>query len=106
MAAIAIGATLAYLFSKTEVVNNVFTFVDNIKGELTEPNWKPDDAKNLTPDKEIAKDPQITNTSENGVVEYVAIKLTFLDGAGNEISNDNLVRKAVTLSVYDRAYHI
>ena len=91
VAAIAVGGTLAYLFTKTDPVNNVFTFAENIKGELDEPSWVPEDALNLTPGKEIAKDPQITNTSENGVVEYGAIKLTFLDGAGNEISAANMV---------------
>ena len=88
---IAVGATFAYLYSFTDAKENVFTFAENIKGNLSEPSWDPDDALNLTPGKEIAKDPQIKNISENGVVEYAAIKLTFLDGAGNEISAANMV---------------
>jgi len=91
VAAIAIGGTLAYLFTKTDPVNNVFTFAENIKGELSEPSWIPEDALNLTPGKEIPKDPQIKNTSENGVVEYGAIKLTFLDGSGNEVSAADMI---------------
>jgi len=87
VAAIAVGATLAYLSARTETVENVFTFVDNIKGYLSEPTWDPDEALNLTPGAFIPKDPQITNTSENGVVEYAAIKLTFLNGAGEIISD-------------------
>lgn len=90
VAVIILGATLAYLFSKTDPVENVFTFADNIKAELDEPNWDPDEALNLTPDKTLLKDPQITNTSENGIVEYAAIKLTWLDGAGNLIDDEEL----------------
>jgi len=87
VAAIAAGATLAFLADRTNTENNVFTFVDNIKGLLTEPLWDPAEALNLTPGKTIDKDPQITNISENGVVEYAAIKLTFLNGAGDVISD-------------------
>lgn len=81
------GGTLAYLFSHTEKKENVFTFADNISGLLEEPNWDPDKAENLVPGKKIEKDPQITNTSVNGVTEYAAIKITFQDGAGNTLSD-------------------
>ena len=91
VATVAIGGTLAYLFTTTDTKTNVFTFADNIKAYLDEPSWVPEDALNLVPGKEIAKDPQIKNTSENGVVEYAAIRLTFLDGAGNEIQADDMV---------------
>ena len=88
---IGIGGTLAYLFSKTDPISNVFTFAENIKGKLDEPNWDPDEALDLVPGKKIDKDPCITNTSENGVTEYAAIKLTFVNGAGTEISAADMV---------------
>lgn len=86
VAIIAIGATLAWLFSQTEIKENVFTFADNISGKLDEPSWVPDDALELVPGKKIEKDPQITNISTNAVTEYAAIRLTFQDGAGNTLS--------------------
>ena len=98
VATVAIGATLAYLFSKTETKENVFTFADNIHAVLDEPNWDPDDALELTPNKKVDKDPQITNTSTNGLVEYAAIKLTFVNGAGETLSDADT---ATLLSLVD-----
>ena len=95
---IAIGATLAYLFTKTEEKENVFTFAQNVKATLDEPNWDPDKGLDLTPNKKVEKDPQITNTSINGLVEYAAIKLTFLNGE-DEIIDDADV--ATLLSLVD-----
>lgn len=85
VAVIAIGATLAYLATKTEEASNVFAFASNIKAKLTEPNWNPDEGENLTPGYEVKKDPMITNQSDNGVDEYVALQLTFTDGAGDAL---------------------
>lgn len=87
VAVIAIGITLAWLFSKTEAKENVFTFADNVSGQLDEPSWDPDDALQLVPGKTIDKDPQITNTSTNAVTEYAAIRLTFQDGEGTILSD-------------------
>lgn len=92
VAVLATGITLAYLFAKTEVKENVFTFAKNITGNLDEPNWNEEDAKNLVPGKDIPKDPQITNTSENGVAEYAAMKLTFLDGSGKVVKDEDVVK--------------
>ena len=92
VAAIAVGATLAYLATKTGEETNVFTFAKNIRAKLDEPNWDPEDAKNLTPGCEINKDPMITNMSDNGLDIYTALQLTFMTGedyAGGERSLDN-----------------
>jgi len=86
VAALAVGGTLAYLFSQTETKENVFTFADNIKGKLDEPKWNPKDAEQLVPGKKIDKDPQLTNNSTNAVTEYGAIRLTFQDGKGVDLS--------------------
>jgi len=96
--AVAIGGTLAYLFAKTETKENVFTFADNIRGKLDEPSWDPDEGKDLVPGKEVPKDPMITNTSVNGVTEYAAIKLTFVNGAGTTLSDADT---ATLLSLVD-----
>ena len=86
VAAISVGGTLAYLFSQTETKENTFTFADNIKGKLDEPSWNPEDATQLVPGKKIEKDPQLTNVSTNAVVEYGAIRLTFQNGKGQDLS--------------------
>lgn len=52
-----VGGTLAY-FTDTDAKDNTFT-VGNVDIELTEPNWKEENAK-LIPGREIPKDPTIT----------------------------------------------
>lgn len=86
-AVVAAGTTLAYLFNKTEEKVNVFTFADNVRAELDEPNWDPDAGLNLVPGSQMDKDPQITNTSMNAVDEYAAIKITFQKGDGATMSD-------------------
>ncbi|MCL1797181.1 MAG: hypothetical protein FWG24_02495 [Eggerthellaceae bacterium] len=88
VALVALGATLAYLSAMTDQKENAFSFAENIKGKIDEPNWKPEEAENLTPGKEVAKDPMITNVSDNGVDEYAAIRLNFTDGHGALLSDD------------------
>ncbi len=85
---IAAGLTLAWLFNMTEEVENVFTFADNIRAELTEPSWDEENGKNLVPGAVIDKDPQITNTSKNAVDEYAAIKITFERGDGTILTEE------------------
>ncbi|MDR0530543.1 MAG: hypothetical protein LBG83_00550 [Oscillospiraceae bacterium] len=99
VAAIAVGATLAWLWASTETAENVFTFAKNITGHLDEPSWDPPSAENLTPGSEIDKDPQITNTSKNAVVEYAAIRLTWLDGAGNELSVADMTKLMTIIEI-------
>ena len=83
---VALGGTLAYLYTKTDTETNVFTFGDNVKATLTEPSWDPDDGLDLVPGMEIAKDPLITNTSKNGVDEYAGIRIVFTRGDGTVLT--------------------
>ena len=99
VAAIAIGATLAYLSTITDEKENVFTFAQNIKAKLDEPNWDPDEGENLTPGYEVKKDPMITNKSDNGISEYVAIKLTFENGAGTTLTDAETARLLSCLTI-------
>jgi len=92
VALIALGGTTAFLFSRTDTKTNVFSFADNIAGYLEEPSWDPSNGENLVPRVKIEKDPQITNTSNNGLYEYAAIRLTFVDGAGFSLDNTDLVK--------------
>lgn len=69
-ACVMVGATLAYLTAQTEEVTNTFT-IGNVNIKLEEPNWKPENAENLEPGAEVAKDPTVTNTGKNDA--YIAV---------------------------------
>ncbi len=76
VAVIMIGATLAYLTDTTDNVVNTFT-IGKVDITLTEPSWDPEDAENLEPGAEIAKDPVVTNTGKNDA--YVAVTVTGME---------------------------
>jgi len=99
VAALAVGATLAYLSTRTNIETNTFTFAENIRALLTEPNWDPDNGLELVPGAEIPKDPQITNTSNNGVDVYASIRLEFVDGAGVALSATDMTKLMTLISV-------
>lgn len=61
VAVVGVGATLAYYTSATEAKVNTFT-IGNVDITLTEPNWDPENGKDLVPGAEVEKNPMITNT--------------------------------------------
>ena len=73
--------TFSYMNDKGEVFNRLsFTGENGISAVLTEPAWNPDNGILTIPDKVIAKDPQVTNTSTSDIDEMVALKCEFLYG--------------------------
>lgn len=92
VAVIMVGATLAYLTAKTDDVVNTFT-IGKVDIKLTEPSWDPNNATNLEPGAEVAKDPIVTNVGKNDA--YVAVLVTGMDdmiAAGFEaVVNDGWV---------------
>lgn len=65
------GGTYAYMTS-TQAASNTFT-TGKVKISLTEPNWPGNDTKEtteVTPNQEIPKDPQITNTGKTDAVVF------------------------------------
>ena len=70
-AAVIIG-TVAFLTSYDEVTN-VFS-AGNLSILLTEPHYEPDNAGNITPYKQIDKDPVIRNNGTNDI--YVFLRIT------------------------------
>ena len=92
VAAIAIGGTFAYLFALTEQLDNAFSFAENVRGRLDEPNWDPDEARNLVPDYLVRKDPMVTNVSDNGVDVFTAIRATFTAGNGTILTSTEVAR--------------
>ena len=71
VAILAIGTAAAYFTDMDQAVNS-FT-VGNIDIELQEPNWDPENGKNITPLKEIEKDPQIENTGANPAYVFMQV---------------------------------
>lgn len=77
IAILAVGSAVAFFTDRDNKVNQ-FT-VGNISIQLTEPNWNADDGKNLTPNKTIKKDPQITNDGPNDAFVFLQVKVPAAD---------------------------
>lgn len=73
VAVLAIGASFAYFIDRASVTNS-FT-VGDIEIELTEPNWDPTTGEKITPNKEMAKDPTITNIGVNDAYMFMSVKV-------------------------------
>lgn len=71
IAALGIGATLAYL-TDNDTAKNTFT-AGKVKIDLVEPSWDEDKAQDLEPGDVIDKDPAIVNTGKNDA--YMMIKV-------------------------------
>lgn len=91
---LAVGGTLAYLSTSTTPITNNFTFVsgDDISATIQETSWVADNALNLTPGEEVAKNPTITNTSATDLDEYVAMRVTFQKGDGTTLTSEEYAR--------------
>ena len=67
IALIAGGLGIGAYLTDMESVNNQFTFYTSTDydkdGWLTEPNWDPEDGKEITPQTTVTKDPTITNAT-------------------------------------------
>lgn len=70
---LAIGGTMAYLTDYDSVVNE-FT-VGEVKIDLEEPNWKPEENKKIEPTQVIKKDPQIKNTGVSDAYVYLEVEV-------------------------------
>lgn len=68
-----IGASFAYFVDHSKVTNS-FT-VGDIEVEVSEPNWNPEEGKDITPNKVIKKDPLVTNTGVNDAYAFVSVKV-------------------------------
>lgn len=72
--ALAVGGTMAYLTDHEET-ENVFT-VGKVQVDLTEPDWPGNDSeevKNLVPNQELPKNPQVTNTGNTDTIVYMVM---------------------------------
>ena len=80
---VAAGGTVAYL-TDAETATNTFT-VGKVKIDLEEPGYPgndSDEVKNIIPNQEIEKDPQIENTGNNDALVFLRVEVpqeTFTD---------------------------
>lgn len=74
--ALAFGGTMAYL-TDTEGATNTFT-VGKVQIDLEEPGYPgnaDNSVKNLVPNQEIAKDPQVENTGVNDAIVFMTVEV-------------------------------
>lgn len=74
-AIISTGGIAAYFTDGDEAVNT-FT-VGRISLDLQEPEWDPEDGKDVTPLKKIKKDPQIKNDGVNAEFVYMKVSVPY-----------------------------
>lgn len=86
VAALGLGATLAYLTNVTETKTNVFSSSKSITTKLEE-EFNPTEASSYTPGKVIHKKPTMTNESEDQAI-YIAISLDYTNGKESMTYND------------------
>ncbi len=70
------GGTMAYM-TNSQNARNTFT-TGEVKVKLTEPDWPGNDSKEttgLTPNQEVAKNPQITNTGSTSAVVFAEVEI-------------------------------
>ena len=92
---VAAGGTVAYL-TDAETATNTFT-VGKVKIDLEEPGYPgndSDEVKNIVPNQEIVKDPQIENTGNNDALVFLRVEVpqeTFAElDAGNNVGEKKL----------------
>ena len=67
---------IAAFFSAKDTVSNRF-LTKNMSTYLSEPNWKPTEATNITPEEVVDKDPKITNDGEIDVYTYLVVTVPY-----------------------------
>ena len=84
------GGALAYFTDREEAVN---TFsIGKVSLDLTEDNWNPDDAKDITPDQEVKKNPAVKNDGINDSYVFVSVTVPtkqIVTAAENGARNNN-----------------
>ena len=84
---ISAGALSAYMTS-SETATNTFT-AGEVKIDLQEPAWKPEDGKHLVAKQTVLKDPKIKNTGKNPAYVFMTVQvpvrtLTLYNDAGRK----------------------
>lgn len=67
-------AGLSAYFTDTQTKTNTFT-VGSVKQELTEDKWKEENGKDITPGKEVEKNPTIKNVGNNTQYAFMKVEV-------------------------------
>lgn len=100
IAVMAVGGIAAY-FTSTDQATNTWT-VGKVKIDLTEPEYdenNEEEAKDMTPNKEIHKDPQVTNTGNNDT--FVFMKVTIPKANVIVANQDGTRQEAAVQELFD-----
>lgn len=76
VAVLGLGGGLLAFLSDADTATNTFT-VGKISIDLQEPNWNENNAIELTPNKEVVKDPQILNDGKNPAYVFLEVKVPY-----------------------------
>lgn len=87
VAAVSVGATLAYLTAQTGPVKNEFRSSSTISGKVIEPAFVASNALKYKPNNDVPKDPRIDNDT-SGKKIYAGMKLEFFIYEGELASSD------------------
>lgn len=93
-------AGIAAYFTDADTTTNTFT-VGKISLDLQEPNWvgdKTGDAKDVTPNQETAKDPQVKNDGVNAEFVFVTVSIPYANVKTAE--QDGTVKAAEKTQLY------
>ena len=89
VASVGIGSTLAYLHDATEEATvNTFTIGD-VKIDLDEPSWDPDQGKDMLPGATVDKNPIVTNVGQT--TSFIGVRV---DGMEELAAQGFLVKSA------------
>ncbi|MBD5088097.1 MAG: hypothetical protein HDT30_04675 [Clostridiales bacterium] len=91
-----IVGTLAYLSTQSNKVTNVFTATNNIKLNLIEPNFDPDEASKFKPAGEYPKDPTLVNTTGDDSSEWVILRVDYMVSKDAETDYSNVSQSDIT----------
>ena len=73
LSAAVVSGTMAYMTDSEHAVNVVH--IGQVKIDLQEPHYDPEDAKDLHPNQSVDKDPQVKNTGRNDAIVFVDVKI-------------------------------
>jgi predicted ribosomally synthesized peptide with SipW-like signal peptide len=85
VAALIVGATLAFLTSSDEVTNT-FTLGD-VEIEIEEPGWDPEDGEDLLPGDTFVKDPTVT-AKTGSANSYMRVTVTLYDTDAEKVDGE------------------
>lgn len=100
VATVGIGSTLAYLQDETGEKTNTFT-IGNVKIDLDEPEWNPDNGKDMIPGATVDKNPIVTNVGQTEA--FIGVRV---DGMLEVVKNGFLVKSDEYTGTLDALYDV